>query len=95
MIATLNESDDAERPVPEIAAVLVEGFAPVYGLEAVSTTCTLADAAAARVPMFQVTVPLEFVPPPVAETNVQPAGMTSEIVTPVADDVPGFEYVRV
>jgi hypothetical protein len=88
MTATLNESADEERPVPEIVAVLVDGFAPVYGVEAVSTSCTLPDAPPASVPMFQVTVPLAFEPPPVADENAHPDGMTSVMVTPVAVPAP-------
>ena len=88
MIATLNESDEGETPVPEMVAVLVDGVAPVYGLEADSTSCTLPEAPEASVPMFQVTVPLELVPPPVADTNDQPDGITSAIETPLAVEAP-------
>src|SRR5258707_754202 len=63
MTATLNASNDDERPVPAIVAVLVDGFVPVYGLEAVSTSCTAPEAVEASVPIFHVTVPLVFEPP--------------------------------
>ena len=90
MIATLNESDDDDSPGPEMVAVLVDGVAPVYGFDAASTSCTLPDAPEATVPMLQPTVPLELVPPPVAETNDHPAGITSAIVTPLAEPPPVF-----
>src|SRR5258708_40062494 len=95
MTATLNASNDDERPVPAIVAVLVDGFVPVYGLEAVSTSCTAPEAVEASVPIFHVTVPLVFEPPPVADVNDHPGGMTSVIVTPLAAPTPVLAYVRV
>src|SRR5262245_45580115 len=54
------------------------------GLATWTTSCTDAEAPAARLPMFQVTTPAASVPPAVAETNEVFAGIVSVITTPVA-----------
>src|SRR5438093_421674 len=61
------------------------------GLATATTSCTVADAPAAKLPMFQVTTPAACVPPPVADTNEVFVGTVSEIITPVAFAVPVFE----
>src|SRR6185436_14584053 len=61
------------------------------GLVTATTSCTDADAPAARLPMFQVTTPAASVPPPVADTNDVFAGTVSLITTPVAPAFPVFE----
>src|SRR5438094_686010 len=63
------------------------------GLVTATTSCTLADAPAARAPMFQVTTPAASVPPPVADTKLVFAGMVSVITTPVALAFPLFAYL--
>src|SRR6266850_181228 len=61
------------------------------GLATATTSCTLLDTPALRLPMFQVTTPAASVPPPVADTNAVFAGMVSVITTPVAFMLPVFE----
>src|SRR6185503_2554439 len=61
------------------------------GLVTATTSWTLLDAPAARLPMFQVTTPAASVPPPVAETKLVLAGIVSAITTPVAFMLPVFE----
>ena len=65
--------------------------------DAATATVTVTDVEApeAKVPRFQVTVPPDSVPPPVAETNDVPAGTTSVRVTPVAEEGPAFATSRV
>src|SRR5438445_10611457 len=54
----------------------------------VTVNCRDPDAPAATVPMLQVTIDPESVPPPVALTKVVRVGTTSVIDTLVADPVP-------
>ena len=44
-------------------------------------------------PTDQVTTPAESTPPPVADTNVVPAGIGSVTVTPVASEGPALPTV--
>ena len=60
------------------------------GLFTDTTSCTEAEAPAARAPMFQVTTPAASVPPPVADTNAVFAGIVSLITTAVAFMFPVF-----
>ena len=57
-----------------------------------TTSWTEPEAPEATVPRFQVTTPAASVPPPVALTNVVPAGSASEITTPVPSALPALEY---
>src|SRR6185503_10016917 len=72
-----------------VALVITVPFAS--GLVTATTSCTEADAPAARLPMFQVTTPAASVPPPVADTNDVFAGTVSLITTPVPFALPVFE----
>src|SRR5882672_12867059 len=73
----------------KVALVITVPFAS--GLATATTSCTDADAPAARLPMFQVTTPAASVPPPVADTNAVLAGTVSLITTPVPLAFPVFE----
>src|SRR6266850_2376589 len=75
--------------MPYVALVITVPFAS--GLVTATTSCTDADAPAARLPMFQVTTPAASVPPPVADTKLVFAGTVSPITTPVASAFPVFE----
>src|ERR687888_132839 len=55
-----------------------------------TTKVTCAEPPEAIVPRDQVTVPAVFVPPPVAETKLVPAGIGSDRLTPVASDGPAL-----
>jgi hypothetical protein len=55
-----------------------------------TVTCKVAVEPAAIELRFHVTVPAEWVPPPVAETNVVPAGTGSETETPDASEGPAL-----
>jgi hypothetical protein len=57
---------------------------------AVTVTVTLLTWPLARVPKLQLTTPLLFTPPPVALTNVTPAGSASVTTTLLALDGPKF-----
>ena len=61
------------------------------GVTTCTTSCTLPEALAGRLPRFQVTMPAANEPPPVAETNVVFVGTVSVIATPVASAMPVFE----
>ena len=61
-------------------------------LEELTLTVSVRDVLAplARPPIAHVTVPAASEPPPEAETKVVPAGIASEMLTPVASDGPLF-----
>src|SRR6266436_8626899 len=65
------------------------------GVTTCTTSCTLPEALAGRLPIAQVTMPPASVPPPVADTKVVFAGRVSVIATPVASAVPVLEYAIV
>ena len=67
-------------------AILVN--VPLAG--AVTVTLILLIAPLANVPRFQFTTPALLMPPPVAETNVKPAGKVSVTITLLAADGPKF-----
>jgi hypothetical protein len=57
---------------------------------ALTVKLTLPDAAGFRLPRFQVTMPAEKVPPPVAETKVVPVGSASVMTALSAMPSPVF-----
>ena len=85
-----------------VLALGVGGFAPGALYAAAPRVALDARAIPATIGMLQqasnlgqFTVPLVFVPPPVADWNVIRAGSTSLTVTPVAVAFPMFLYVSV
>src|SRR6266705_951922 len=74
-----------------VPSVMTVPFAS--GLATRTTSCTEPEAPAASGPTDQVTTPAESDPPPVADTNVVLTGTVSESTTPVAPELPVFEYV--
>jgi hypothetical protein len=110
---TDRSAEDAsdETVVVSVAVSLLESGSEVVALTVAvldrSATCPASTftvrvrevlVPAARAPIVQVTLPAASVPPPDAETNVVPAGIGSETVTPAASDGPLFVmpivYVR-
>src|SRR5207247_6940977 len=65
------------------------------GLLTLTVSVTEPEAPAASAPIDQLTTPAETVPPPVADTNVVLTGTVSDSTTPVAPELPVFEYVSV
>src|SRR5437899_1764300 len=61
------------------------------GVTTRTTSCTLPEALAGRLPIAQDTMPPASVPPPLADTKVVFAGTASETTTPVAFSFPVFE----
>ena len=57
---------------------------------AVTVTVRLLTAPFVRLPKFQFTTPALFTPPPLALTNVMPAGKASVTTTPLAVEGPKF-----
>jgi hypothetical protein len=62
----------------------------VSGLVTRTTSWTDPAAPTPRLPTFQITLPEESDPPPVADTRVVSAGTAAEMTTPVADALPVF-----
>src|SRR5207253_11346097 len=71
----------------------------VVPLAAPPATCawklTVAEAPAARAPMFQKRAPFRNWPPPFEGTNVKPAGSASLTITPVAGPMPWLVAISV
>ena len=65
-------------------------FVSVPPAGAVTVTVNLLTAPFARSPRLQITTPALFVPPPLALTNVTPAGNASVTTTLLAMDGPKF-----
>ena len=97
-IAVMNGEPVVNGPCAEVTltpSLTIEATLFLMAFEMLTVKWTVVLPPAATVRPDHVTVPLEFVPPPSAETKLVFAGTGSVIVTPVAAALPMFFTVSV